>query len=146
MKPILLAFVLLAGTFTKSFAHEPTRVEPAVLHSFQSTFAAATQVDWSESENLYKAVFFLGVQYITAYYNSDGTMQALTRHISANSLPVILQTALKNKYKEQWISDVLEVTADGVVQYYVTLEDASQKVVLKSASTSWNTFQKNRKE
>lgn len=146
MKPILIAVALLAGTFTKSFASDGPIVEPVVLKSFHSTFANATEVDWSTSQDFYKAVFFLNGQYITAYYNPDGTMQALSRHISAATLPVILQTALKNDYKDQWVSDVLEVTNDGGVKYYVTMEDASQKIILKSSSTTWSTFQKQRKD
>ncbi|HUQ96604.1 MAG TPA: hypothetical protein VM010_02995 [Chitinophagaceae bacterium] len=146
MKPILIAALLLIGTVTKSFAHEGRSVEPVVLKSFQTTFANAKEVDWSTAEDLYKAVFFLNGQYITAYYHADGTMQALIRHISASALPVILQTALKNDHKDKWVSDVLEVTSDGGVQYYTTLENADAKVILKSSSTVWNTYQKVRKD
>lgn len=147
MKTLLIAVTLLAGTFTKSFATGTPVVEPTVLKSFQSTFASATEVAWSTTaQGLYKAVFFLNGQAITAYYNEDGTMQALTRHISVNSLPMLLQTALKNAHKEKWISDVFEVTNDNGLQYYVTLEDANTKVILKSAFNTWSTFQKQRKE
>lgn len=146
MKPILIAVALLAGTLTKTFASEVPAVQPTVLKSFKSTFANATEVGWSTTEDLYKAEFALNGRYITAYYTADGTMAALTRHIGATELPVILQTAIKNDYKDQWVSDVLEVTTDGGVQYYVTLENADSKVILKSASTVWNTFKKERKD
>lgn len=145
MKPILIALALLAGTFTKSFAHDGT-IEPAVLKSFQSTFANATEVDWSLSQDLYKAVFYLNGQAITAYYKEDGTMQALVRHIAAANLPMMLQTSIKNEHKDKWVSDVLEVTADAGVQYYVTLENADAKVILKSSSAVWSTFQRMRKD
>lgn len=143
MKPILIAAFLLASTLTKSFASDG--VEPTVLRSFQTTFASATEVDWSVSHDLYKAVFFLNGQYVTAYFKEDGTMQALSRHISATALPIILQTALKNEYKGQWVSDVLEITSEGGVQYYATLENAETQMVLRSSSTTWSTFQKQHK-
>jgi hypothetical protein len=146
MKPILIAFAFFASTFTKTFASNDNAVEPVVLKSFQATFAGATEVDWSRAQDLYKAVFFLNGQYITAYYTPEGTMHALTRHITAANLPVILQTQLKNDHKDKWVSDVLEVTAEGGLQYYVTLEDAGSKVILKSASNTWNTYQKQRKD
>jgi hypothetical protein len=147
MKPILIAVALFAGTFTKSFAADNNpRVEPSVLKSFKSTFANATEVDWSTSQEFYKAVFYLNGQYITAYYNADGTMQGLSRHISAATLPVMMQTALKNDYKDQWVSDVLEVTNEDGVQYYITMEDASQRIVLKSTFATLRVFQKSRKE
>jgi hypothetical protein len=146
MKPILIAVALLAGTFTKSFAADGPTVEPVVLKSFHATFANATEVGWSTSQDFFKAVFFLNGQNITAYYNADGTLQGLSRHISAVTLPVMLQTALKNDYKEQWVSDVLEVTNEDGVQYYVTVEDAGQRIVLKSTTTTWRTYQKVRKD
>lgn len=146
MKPILIAVALLAGTFTKSFATDVVpAVEPSVLKSFNATFASATEVDWSSTQDFYKAQFALDGRYVDAYYHADGTLMAVTRHISATELPVILQTALKNKYKNQWVSDVFELTKDGSLQYYVTIEDADSKIVLKSVATDWNTYRKERK-
>jgi hypothetical protein len=144
MKPSLIAVALLASTLTKSFAADG--VEPTVLKSFKTTFATATEVGWSKAEDFYRAEFFLNGQYITAYYKADGTMAALTRHISASTLPMILQTGLKNQYKDQWVTDVFEVTNDGGVQYYVTLENANTKVILKSSSNTWSTYQKQHKD
>jgi hypothetical protein len=142
MKPILIAVALLAGTFTKSFAAELPAVEPNVLKSFKTTFATATEVGWSTTQDLYKAEFALSGRYVTAYYNADGTMAALTRHISADELPVILQTELRNRYKNQWVSDVFEVTNDNGLSYYATLENADTKVVVKSSSTTWSQYRK----
>jgi len=146
MKPILIAVALLTRTFTKSFASDGPTVEPTVLKSFKTTFANATEVDWSTTQDLYKAVFSLNGQYVTAYFKEDGTMQALVRHINTTNLPIILQTALKNNYKGQWVSDVLEVTSDGSLHYYVTLENADTKTILKSSSTTWSNYQKQHKD
>ena len=145
MKSLFIAALLLVGTF-KSFAHDGSSVEPVVLKSFKTTFANAVEVDWSQSNDLYKAQFFLNGQHVTAYFKEDGSMQALARHISTNALPVLLQTSLQNSYKNQWVSDVLEVTNDGNVQYYATVENAHSKVILKATASAWSTFQKQRKD
>ena len=146
MKPILIAVALLTGTFTKTFASEVPAVQPTVVKSFKSTFATATEVGWSTSNEFYKVEFALNGRYITAYYTADGTMATLTRHIGATELPVILQTAIKNDYKEHWVSDVLEVTKEGDVQYYVTLENADNKIIMKSNSESvWTVYKKSSK-
>ena len=145
MKPILIAVALLAGTFTKSVAAEVPAVQPTVLKSFKTTFTNATEVGWSTTKDLYKADFALNGRYVTAYFREDGTMQALVRHISADNLPLILQNALKNNHKGDWVTDVLEVTSDNGVQYYVTLENADAQVVLKSSSATWTTYQKQHK-
>ena len=145
MKPILIAVALLAGTFTKTFAAEVPAVQPTVLKSFKTTFTNATEVGWSTTKDLYKADFSLNGRYVTAYFREDGTMQALVRHITADNLPIILQTALKNNHKGEWVTDILEVTSENGVQYYVTLENADSQVVLKSSSTIWSTYQKQHK-
>ncbi len=146
MKTLLIAVALLAGTFTKSFAANEPAVAPTVLKTFNHTFTKATEVSWSVTNDFYKAVFFLNNQYITAYFKYDGTMAAITRHIPTASLPIVLQTALKNDYKSQWVSDVLEVTNENGLQYYVTLETADTTVILKSSSTTWSTYEKQRKD
>ena len=147
MKMFVLAFTIAASVFTKSsFANEGAAIAPEVLKSFQSTFATAKDADWSVTENMYKVQFALDGQYITAFYNQDGSMAAFTRNISPLQLPVSLQTALKNSYKSYWIAELFELSNDEGVQYYVTLEDADGKMALKSTSGTWNYFQKLRKD
>lgn len=145
MKTLAIAFTLFASVVTTSSYASDGTVTPEVLKSFQSKFATAKNADWSVTQDLYKVQFLLDGQCITAFYNADGSMAAITRHISPSQLPVSLQAALKNNYKGQWIADLFELSTDESVQYYVTLEDANTQVVLKSTSTSWGQFQKSRK-
>lgn len=147
MKMFFFALTLVTTLFTKSsFANEGTAIEPEVLKSFQTTFAAAQNADWTETENLYKVQFALNDQRITAFYQKDGTIAAITRNISPMQLPVSLHTALKNDYKSYWVVELFELSNEDGVQYYVTLEDADSKIVLKSTAATWNLFQKQRKD
>lgn len=145
MKMLLIAFTLLASVVTTSSHASEGPVTPEVLQSFQSTFATAKNADWSTAQDLYKVQFILDGQFITAFYKADGSMTAITRHISPGQLPVSLQATLKNDYKEQWISGLFELSNDDGVHYYVTLEDADSQLVLKSVASSWTVFQKSRK-
>lgn len=145
MKTLLIAFALFATSFTKSFANGGD-VNNQVLQSFSNTFATAKEVSWTFSDNLYKAQFLLNDQGVTAYYQADGTMVALTRNISSLQLPIALQVSLKKEYNNLWITDLFEISNEEGTNYYVTLENGDNKVVLKSSSaTSWNVFQKTRK-
>ena len=145
MKRLAIALSLFATVFTtSSFASDGT-VSPEVLKSFQSTFATAKDIDWSVTEELYKVHFTLNGQHITAFYKMDGTMAALTRNITVMQLPVNLQASLKNDYKNYWVSDMFEVSNEEGTQYYVTLENADVKMIMKSAAASWTTYQKDRK-
>ena len=147
MKSVVIALTLVASVFTKSsFANNGTDVAPEVLRAFQTTFAAAKDADWSMTSDLYKVQFAMEGQYITAFYRADGTIAAVTRHIPSLQLPVNLQTSLKNEYKTYWISELFELSNEEGVQYYVTLENADTKLVLKSSAGTWNSFEKIRKD
>ena len=146
MKMLVIAFTLLASVYTQSSIASDGIVTPEVLKSFQSQFGAAKNADWTQTEDFYKVQFALDGQFITAYYKSDGTIAAFTRNITVFQLPVYLQTALKNEYKEYWVSGLFELSNDDGTQYYVTLENADHQLILKSVSATWITFQKQRKD
>jgi hypothetical protein len=143
MKSLVIAFTLLATVLTSTaFAADP-KVSPVVLRSFNKTFTTATEVDWSVTNNMYKAQFGLNGQTVTAYYQADGTMIAVTRNISSNQLPVTLQVELKKDYENFWISGLFELSDEGGTEYYATLESADEKVILKSISNnSWSRYKK----
>lgn len=147
MKQIVL-FLSLAMTLitTSAFADGEDRVAPAALQSFQSSFKSAKEVNWSVSQSLYKAEFLLNGQYVNAFYSNEGKMVALTRNISTLSLPITLQADLKNCYDAYWITDVLEVANEEGTTYFLTLEDADNKIILKSlGQAEWTTYKKQRK-
>ena len=72
-------------------------------------------------------------------------MIAITRNISSTQLPISLQTNLKNNYEGFWISDLFEVANEEGTTYYVTVENADTKLILKSSNSDWVTYQKERK-
>lgn len=136
---IALSFISLS-----SFAAD-REVAPKAIESFNSSFKNATEVNWTITDSYYKANFALNGQYITAFYDDNGSMIALTRNISSLQLPIALQADLKKSYDSYWISDVMEVANEEGTAYYITLEDADTKLILKSSSDSWSTFKKQRK-
>jgi hypothetical protein len=147
MKRFLATLTLALSLIgTSSFANDFEEVTPAALQSFSNSFKTATEVNWSVSENFYKANFALNGQYVAAYYNGEGKMIALTRNISSLNLPITLQASLKNNYDCYWISELVEMATDEGTAYYITLENADTKLVLKSSSnTEWSQYKKIRK-
>lgn len=146
MKLFFLACTFAAASFTnRSFASDGSAITPQVLHSFETTFTGAKNADWTVTEHLFKVQFALNEQYITAFYNADGSMAALTRNISPVQMPVSLQTSLKKDYKGYWVAELFELSNEDGIQYYVTLEDADNKVILRSSAATWNLYQKQHK-
>ena len=147
MKLLIALVTAAASLFTNvSSATDKIDITPAVIQSFKSTFAQASEVNWSVSDNLYKAEFALNGQYASVFYEADGNLVATMRNISSQQLPITLQASLKKEYADFWISELIEVTnADGI-SYYVTIQNGDNKLILRgSAFTKWYTFQKIRK-
>ncbi len=114
-----------------------------MLNAFNKEFAGAKDVQWTSTNDYYKAAFVYNGQNVNAFYKSDGELLAMTRNISSLELPINLQTNLKNNYNNYWISDLFEVSYNEGTSYYITMENADAKVVLKSdGSGKWDVFKK----
>lgn len=147
MKRLVLTLTIALSLISfSSFAKDGITVNQAVLESFKSSFKNATEVNWTVAESYFKADFAMNGQYVAAYYDTYGKMIAMTRNISSLQLPIFLQASLKNNYENYWISDLFEVANEDGTTYYITIENADTKIVLKSSSSSdWSTYKKIRK-
>ncbi|MGZ3839475.1 MAG: hypothetical protein ACXVBT_11460 [Flavisolibacter sp.] len=144
MKQLLFSLLLWLLTGTNGFASD-TMVSPGVLHAFEIRFATASAVNWTKDQGWYRADFVYSDQYITAYYGSGGNLLALTKNILSPQLPLLLGQALKEKYKNYWISDLVEVSTEQGTSYYATLENGGNQLVLKSDQNDWSVSKKTRK-
>ena len=145
MKKIMLVFGLLA-IMGVSNAYPSEKVSPKVLASFKSEFSSAKNVEWETGNNYFRASFSMNEQRIFAFYSVEGELISVARHISTIQLPINLFSNLKNDYSKYWISDLFEVSNSEGLNYYVTLETADTKLMMRSTNGgSWNTYSKNKK-
>ena len=141
MKKIIITLAIALSSYA-SFAGEET-VSSAVLNSFSQEFAGAKDVQWVTTKDCYKASFVLNSQHVIAFYNLDGELLGLSRNISSLDLPLGLQGNLKKEYKEYWISDLFEVSNGDGTNYYITVEKADSKIILKSGiGSKWTVYKK----
>ncbi|HKZ67414.1 MAG TPA: hypothetical protein VJ111_13700 [Chitinophagaceae bacterium] len=141
MKKIIIMLAVAVSSLT-AFAGEKN-VSATVLNSFNKEFAGAKEVQWTNTNDYYKAAFVYNGQNVNAFYQLDGGLIAITRNISSLELPINLQTNLKNSYSKYWISDLFEVSNNEGTSYYITVENADSKIVLKSSGAGqWNTYKK----
>jgi hypothetical protein len=141
MKKVLITLAIAVSSLV-AFAGEEN-VSKDVLNSFNKEFNGAKEVRWTTGSDFYKAVFVLNEQYITAFYNKDGEFLGMTRNISSLNLPLKLQSKIRSEYNEYWISDLFELSDNDGTHYYITVENADSKVLLKSSdNTDWNIFKK----
>jgi hypothetical protein len=146
MKKIMM---MLAMVFTLSTMYAFTgeeAVNKQALNAFKTEFAGATDAAWTVGSDYYKVAFSMNDQKLFAYYNMTGEFMAVTRYISSIQLPLNQQSSLKKSYCNYWISDLFEMANNDGTSYYVTLETADSKIVLKSTDGSdWTVFQKSKK-
>lgn len=143
MKKIILTLAIAISTLG-AFAGE--EVNPKALASFKNEFASAKEVTWTVTAEYFKAEFTFNGQYVHAFYNADGELMGLTRNITSLELPMNLQASLKKSYEDFWISDLFEITKSNNTGYYITLENADSKVVLKAtAGEDWSVYKKVKK-
>ena len=144
MKKILLILAITITTLT-AFANDE-KVSPKVLEAFQTEFNTAKEVNWTAGDNYFKAEFTFNGQHVNAYYAADGELLGLTRYITLLDLPMNLQTSLKKTYDDFWITDVFEVSKSDNTGYYITLENADTRIIMKAGTDGeWNVYKKAKK-
>jgi hypothetical protein len=141
---VVLAMMLTVSSIT-AFAGDGD-VNTKVLTAFQHDFSNAAEVTWTAGDDYYKASFLFNNQYVSAYYSPEGELYGITRYISSLDLPLNLLLSLKKDYSQFWIADLFELSKKEGTSYYITLEDADTKIILKSSDGSdWTNYKKIKK-
>jgi hypothetical protein len=142
-----LGAAVAGNSFAKPASTEGgEEVNAKVLGAFKNEFKSAKDITWTIGSNYYQASFLYNDQHVAAYYSTEGELMGLTRYISPADLPLALQSDLKKNYSEYWISDLFEVANEEGTTYYITVEDADTKKVLKAKDgKNWNEYKKVKK-
>jgi hypothetical protein len=145
-KSILMWAMMLTMGLTSAFANNEETISQRAMSSFKKEFTQAQDVKWESTKDFVKATFKMNDQVMFAYYSQTGDLMAVTRNIVSGQLPINLLSDLKKNYSAYWITDLFEVSSSSDASYYVTLQDANSRVVLKSNGISaWELFKKEKK-
>lgn len=140
----LLAVIMTTTTFAKNI--DDDNVNKKVLTAFNQKFVQASDIKWHTTENYVEAAFRMNEQFMVAYFSESGELLGLSRNLLVNQLPMNLQAAVKKNYKSSWVTELFELAKENETTYYATLENADQKVSLKSVDgNSWTTYKKTKK-
>jgi hypothetical protein len=120
-------------------------VNQKVLDAFKTEFESASEVEWTIGSDYYKASFNYNGKYVFAFFNENGEMLGMTRHLSPLDLPLALQGNLKKNYEGFWISELFEAVKSDETSYYVTIENADNTIILQSSGNSWSVYKKTKK-
>ena len=135
MKKILMAVAMIV-VVTAAFANNK-EVSPAVQNAFKTRFPKAMDVEWTVGGTYYKASFASNGTILFAFYNEKAQLIGIMRNISSSQLPISLQGKLAKYNSHYWIADLFEMSNDRGTNYYLTLQDADNKMILKSDCNDW---------
>jgi len=143
MKKTILTLAVVAITLgSTAFAGE-INVDKSVRRAFEKEFAGAVDVKWSTFEDYIKVDFSLNDVVLIACYNAEGEKLAVIRNIQFSILPLVLQFDQKKHFPDYWVSQLFELVNEGGTHYYLTLENANQKIQLVShGSSEWELVRK----
>jgi hypothetical protein len=146
MKKMILSLATVLMMGFSVFANGTDNISQEARNAFKKDFATASDIKWEQKNNFLKATFSLNGQILTAYYYTNGDLQAVVRNITSDQLPINLVTSLHKDYTAFWITDLFEISSEGQTTYYVTIENSEKKIVLKSDElASWDVYSKERK-
>jgi uncharacterized protein YxeA len=146
MKKIIMILGLMLSISTSFAFTGRESINQQALFAFKTEFNGATNAAWTAGSDFYKVEFTMNGNRLFAYYNKSGEFMAVTCYISSFQLPHYLQRKLKNSWSNYWISNLFKISNHDETSYYVTLENADSKIVLKSDDGSkWTVFQKTEK-
>jgi hypothetical protein len=145
MKKMMIVLAIMTSGPITLWAGHPT-VSKEVLSAFEKNFSSASEVKWTTGNNYYKVSFVFNGRYLAAYYDEGGRLYGITRHISSLDLPLLLLMNLKKDYSHYWITDLFELAKNSGTTYYITVEDANTKIILKSSDMNqWTLYKKIKK-
>ena len=142
-----IAVVLMMGLGAFAAKNDESDVNQSAVKSFHKEFTTAKNIKWEQKTGYVKVEFTMNDQVLFAYYDNDGKLTAIIRNIVSDQLPISLYTTLKKEYAGYWISELFEIASDDQTTYYVTLENADKKIVLRSIGVDgWDVYSRSRKD
>lgn len=145
-KKIVLASALLltigiSSSFATPNAGGNDEATPATI-SFHKDFKKVEVIETHIGKDFIRFTFKMNDVVLSAFYNENGQLLAITRNIQSSQLPLQLLMQIKKDYANYWISDLFEYDGDGANNYFITLESADYRVILRSNGTQWETYDK----
>ena len=125
------AFAFIAFT-TSAFA-KPIEVSNYLAKQFEQQFRGASNVTWKTTSEFTSASFLQDGQKVSVFYNTSSELIGVSKIITTNELPRKAQQALANRYNDYVVVSTIEFTdGDGVVKYYIQLENNNKQTILQS--------------
>jgi hypothetical protein len=127
-------------------ARASDRIHRLVSNSFKNDFRDAGIISCEVSGKIANVTFVMNDLIMHAFYTDNGELLGVTRNILTSQLPIDLLFKFRQNYQDFWVSDLFEVTNKEDHSYFITLENAGTRIVLRSVEDSnWEIYKKTNK-
>jgi len=148
MKKILFPVAVLAYCLLVAISSNAQQINvPAVVkNSFTDIFKGAQCSKWMLVRDSYIASFTDGQTYKEAYFTDDGEFKGIGHYITADVLPMHVQTKLSDRYKGYELAELyqFDCVEDGIC-FYAVLKNQRNEVIAKLNAYGDVTFTKKNK-
>ncbi|HEU4470883.1 MAG TPA: hypothetical protein VFR58_07370 [Flavisolibacter sp.] len=131
MKKVLFAAALILGYNLNVFANDPI-VNEKVLEAFNKTFQNVEELSWTANDHSYEANFKQSQITTRVTYDKQGNIIKTIRSYYEQHLPIIILAKIKNKFSDQKIFGVTEISSEEGMFYYIVLEDDKNWTEIKA--------------
>lgn len=143
MKKLITLAVSIMMITGISFANDGTAPKnQKISENFNKHFSVAESVNWTYNQQFATANFMMNGQNMAANFSPDARLLGISRNITTNELPMKLFGNLKPHMKNSWVTEVFEYATPDSDVYYVTIENADSRTILKSTDGQFYTFKK----
>lgn len=143
MKKLITLAVSILMITGISFANDGNAPKnQKISDNFNKHFSVAESVNWTYNQQFATANFIMNGQNMAAHFSPDAKLLGISRNITTNELPMKLFGNLKQHMKNSWVTEVFEYATPDSDIYYVTIENADSKIILKSTDGQFYTFKK----
>lgn len=141
---ILAAFFILG--LSASYAKDG-RIPDPVASEFGTHFSNARNVKWEQIGSYYRVTFDELGTTLFAFYTEDADLMGIANYELSDKLPASLRSEIKNKYGDYWITDLFRYSVKDTRGYFIELENADRKIMLKSdGNQKWYIYNSFRKQ
>jgi hypothetical protein len=147
MKKLLSLLTISLVFISASFANTtPDPGNKKLTAELAKHFSTAQSVSWNQVAMITTANFILDGQYLAAHFSPEAKMLGISKNVAVDNLPLNMKLELRDYFDKYWISDIFEYATPGSDAYYVTLENADSRLVLKSEGGAFEVYKKTVKD
>ena len=136
MKKFFVTIALAVAVAGLSFAADGVKIDRKIQVAFQKEFSEAFNPRWeSVGSGLFHVSFTQNSEVMDAYYNDEGQLVSLSRYVSREQLPLMVNKTIASKLASADITSIRELVSENETSYLITAKKENSTVIARIYTT-----------